>query len=234
MNRLKRMLSKWSKESYGDIFQKVSTLEDVIKVKEVQLEVHCSDENMRDLNKAEEELQKFYQLEEDFWKQKSGMKWFNDGDRNTKFFHSYVKGRRRRLLINEIEDENRAILREDKSIGEEAVKVFEDQFAAGAVSDDQAMLNCIPHIITEEQKEKMDRTPEEEEVRDAIFSLNSESASGLDGFSGKFFQACWEIIKEDIVKLVIALFCGWELPRYVIIQIWFSFQRRKKSLVLRT
>ncbi|XP_049359160.1 uncharacterized protein LOC125823817 [Solanum verrucosum] len=136
MNRLKRVLSKWSKESYGDIFQKVSTLEDVIKVKEVQLEVHCSDENMRDLNKAEEELQKFYQLEEDFWKQKSGMKWFNDDDRNTKFFHSYVKGRRRRLIINEIEDENEAILREDKSIGEEAMKVFEDQFAAGAVSDD--------------------------------------------------------------------------------------------------
>ncbi|WMV40714.1 hypothetical protein MTR67_034099 [Solanum verrucosum] len=62
----------------------------------------------------------------------------------------------------------------------------------------------------------MDRTPEEEDVKEAVFSLNSESASGPDGFSGKFFQACWEIIKEDIVKLVIAFFCGWKLPRYVI------------------
>lgn len=54
--------------------------------------------------KVEEELHKFYHIEEDYWKQKSGMKWFNDDDRNTKEFHSYVKGRRRRLHINEIED----------------------------------------------------------------------------------------------------------------------------------
>ena len=34
--------------------------------------------------------QKFYAVEENFWKQKAGMLWFADGDGNTKFFHAHV------------------------------------------------------------------------------------------------------------------------------------------------
>lgn len=51
---------------------------------------------------------------------------FNDGDRNTKNFHSYVKGRRRRLCITEMENEQGVLLKDATSIGEEAVKVFEN------------------------------------------------------------------------------------------------------------
>lgn len=32
------------------------------------------------------------------------MQWFKDGDKNTKFFHSFVKGRKIKLRINEIRD----------------------------------------------------------------------------------------------------------------------------------
>lgn len=52
----------------------------------------------------------------------------------------------------------------------------------------------------------MDKTPTEQEVKEAIFSLNSESAGGPDDFSGKFFQYCWDIIKEDMSRMVIVFF----------------------------
>lgn len=61
----------------------------------------------------------------------------------------------------------------------------------------------------------MNKTPDEEEIKEVAFSLNSNSACGSDDFSEKFFQSCWEIIKEDVVKMVVAFFCGRELPRYV-------------------
>lgn len=116
------------------------------------------------------------------------MKWFSDGDRNTIFFHSYVKERRRRLQINEIQDGQEMMLKDAKSIGEEAVKVFKEQFTEGIVNEDQTMLEYIPKIITEEQKEITYRISMEDEVREAVFSLNSESANVPNGFSGKFFQ----------------------------------------------
>lgn len=77
MKRLKITLTKWSKESCGNIFLKVAIMEDMVKVKEMQFEFNSTEINKVELMKAEEELKKFYQLEEE-------LRWFNDGDKNTK------------------------------------------------------------------------------------------------------------------------------------------------------
>lgn len=56
------------------------------------------------LKKSEATLARYYAIEEEFWKQKSELKWFRDVDNNTKFFHSFVKGQRRKLHIEGIEN----------------------------------------------------------------------------------------------------------------------------------
>ena len=42
----------------------------------------------------------------------------------------------------------------------------------------------------------------EEEVRAAVFAMPSDKAPGPDGFTGKFFKSCWDIIKDDIMLVV--------------------------------
>lgn len=79
-------------------------MEDLIKVKEMQLELDPSEENRADLRKAVAELRKYQKYEEEYWKQKANMHWFKEGDRNTKFFHALIKGKRKRLLIYKIQD----------------------------------------------------------------------------------------------------------------------------------
>jgi hypothetical protein len=37
------------------------------------------------------------------------------------------------------------------------------------------------------------------EVKDVIFGMDGNKAPGLDGFSLAFFQACWDVLKEDIM-----------------------------------
>lgn len=64
------------------------------------------------------------------------MRWFNDGDRNTKFSHSYVKGRRRRLQLNEIVDDQGVLLKNTTNIEETVVKVFEKQFKENTFSEE--------------------------------------------------------------------------------------------------
>nr|XP_016514569.1 PREDICTED: uncharacterized protein LOC107831319 [Nicotiana tabacum] len=49
--------------------------------------------------------------------------------------------------------------------------------------------------------------PSNEEVKRAIMGLNGDSAGGPDGFTGAFYQTCWEIIEEDVVRMVKAFFC---------------------------
>ncbi|XP_060202505.1 uncharacterized protein LOC132630945 [Lycium barbarum] len=47
----------------------------------------------------------------------------------------------------------------------------------------------------------MEELPSESEVKEAIFSLNGDSASGPDGFTGQFYQKCWEVIKLDVIQM---------------------------------
>ncbi|KAH0712322.1 hypothetical protein KY289_008281 [Solanum tuberosum] len=103
LRNLKRALSQWSKETYGNIFEKIAAPKDIFKVKEQQMEVRPTNQNKKELAKAEEVVRSYYQIEEEYGKQKAGMQWFKEGDKNTKFFHSYVKGRRRKLMIWEIQ-----------------------------------------------------------------------------------------------------------------------------------
>lgn len=42
----------------------------------------------------------------------------------------------------------------------------------------------------------------EEEVKDAAFGMDGEKSPSLDGFTMLFFQECWEIIKDDLFKVL--------------------------------
>ncbi|XP_060183464.1 uncharacterized protein LOC132613460 [Lycium barbarum] len=103
LKKVKAALVIWSKNTFGNIFQQIESLEDIIKAQEVQFELHPSPQNRENLHKVHAELNRYLHLEEAFWKQKAGMQWFDDGDRNTKFFHTYVQGRRKRLQIRRIQ-----------------------------------------------------------------------------------------------------------------------------------
>jgi hypothetical protein len=48
----------------------------------------------------------------------------------------------------------------------------------------------------------------EEEVRKVVSKMNGNKASGPDGFSMAFFEDCWEVLREDIMK-VFRDFDGW-------------------------
>lgn len=215
MKRVKQALTRWSKETFGDIFQQISTLEDVIKVKEIQLEIRQSVQNRVELYKAQADLKRYLKIEEEFWKQKAGMKWFQDGDRNTKFFHSYVTSRRKKLCLHRIQSNDGVWITDKQAMGEEAVHYFQEHFKEKNIDRSYSMIQNIPAIIIEEQNNLITELPGIEEVKAAVCGLNSDSASGPDGFSGKFFQSCWDIIGEDITNMVRSFFCGQEIPRFI-------------------
>jgi len=93
--------------------------------------------------------------------------------------------------------------------------VFKDQFMETNFTNNYDMLEAIPKVITGDQNEMLTRLPSKEEVKEVVFALNNDSASGPDELSGHFFQTCWDIIKEDITNMVKAFFCGQELPRFI-------------------
>lgn len=45
--------------------------------------------------------------------------------------------------------------------------------------------------------------------------MNPDSSTGDDGFTGNFYRACWDIIKEDLCAFIMDFFKGAYIPQEV-------------------
>ncbi|XP_070004494.1 uncharacterized protein [Nicotiana sylvestris] len=66
--KVKLALTAWSKEIFGDIFKQIASLEDVIKVHEIEFELNPTVQNREKLHKVEANITLFYHLEKEFWR----------------------------------------------------------------------------------------------------------------------------------------------------------------------
>lgn len=118
------------------------------------------------------------------------MHWFREGDQNSRYFQSYEKGRRKRLDIQKIEDNQGKMMELSLEIRDEAVKFSKPNLQRILTTPDFDTLNLIPRVLIDEDRMEMERWPKEAEIREVVFGLNKDTASGLGGFSGDFYQSC--------------------------------------------
>lgn len=57
-------------------------------------------------------------------------------------------------------------------------------------------------LVSNTQGEGLSAPITDFEIKNALWSIGSEKASGLDGFSSKFYKDNWAIIREDISEAV--------------------------------
>lgn len=125
IKRVKAALSKWNRETFGDIFKQLAILEDIVRVKEMLFEEEPTTENRIVLQKAQSELKKYLSIEEQYWKQKAGMTWFAEGDRNTSFFHNHVNGKRKKLQLKRIKSGSGVWIEDQEQLATTAVDFYQ-------------------------------------------------------------------------------------------------------------
>jgi hypothetical protein len=62
--------------------------------------------------------------------------------------------------------------------------------------------------VSYQENVEMTRSFSEEEIKHALFQMDKNMAAGLDGFPIEFYQACWHVIKEDMIELFKDFFLG--------------------------
>lgn len=55
--------------------------------------------------------------------------------------------------------------------------------------------------IYEEQARWLERPFEDNEIKEVVFDLEGDKASGPDGFSLSFFQACCDVVMKDLLSV---------------------------------
>ncbi|XP_075099042.1 uncharacterized protein LOC142175932 [Nicotiana tabacum] len=140
-----------SKITYGDIFKQLAIREDIVSVKEMLFEEEPTIENRIVLQKAQAELKKYLSIEKKYWKQKAGMNWFAKGDRNTRFFHNHMNGKRHNLHLKRIQNGDGTWLESQYFMANAAVEFFQRKFTQEGESTSFELLNNIPTMVSMDQ-----------------------------------------------------------------------------------
>jgi hypothetical protein len=197
---LKLDLKRWNEETFGNMdSNKSKLLNDLQGFDAIEEFRALGSEELAMKAEVSRELDSCLLMEEVSWRQKSRILWLKEGDKCTKYFHSMANSRRRynsidSLMINGILSTNQV------EISEHIVKFYQKLFSEQCrwrIRVDDLEFDQI----LEQEAGWLEREFDEAEVRKVVFAMNGDKAPGPDGFSIAFFQACWDIVKEDIMKI---------------------------------
>ncbi|GAA0168908.1 reverse transcriptase [Lithospermum erythrorhizon] len=201
LKRLKGVLREWNKETFGNVFTMVERAEEEVQECEADYEQSPTPEHREALQRTKANHLKCLAIEEDFLSQQSGIKWLAEGDKNTGFYHNYIRKRRKQSAVLGILEEG-AWLTDSEEIAASGVNYFKDLFTGDTTSEEVELVDCIPSLVTSSDNEMLMAVPELEEVRRVVFSLNKDSVAGPDGFNGHFFHNFWNLIAMEVLAVV--------------------------------
>lgn len=108
-----------------NVFDRVNNVEKEVQENESRFDNDPSDQNLVTLKKVNACLLQALSMEEAFWKQKAAIKWAEDGERNTKYFHNLVKKWRHRTVIHKIVAEEGHEITQLEPISESTIELFQ-------------------------------------------------------------------------------------------------------------
>ncbi|KAG6469541.1 hypothetical protein ZIOFF_070470 [Zingiber officinale] len=212
LRRLKEHLKWWNMEVFGNIHDRVLQAEESMAAAEHAYDRDPTAQSRTHRSECQAHLFRVLDIEEDFWKQRAAIRWMGEGERNTKFFHSTVQKKRAVSRIFRIWEEGQC-LDQPERIRESGVRYFQELLTGETVDSTAVDTDLIPTLVSTEDNLMLAALPSAEEVKQMVWSMCQDSAAGPDGFSVAFYRACWEIVGEDVLQVVLDFFRGAELPR---------------------
>lgn len=197
----RKQMSICKQKSKLNSSQKIQTLETEL---EHTLSLALSDSE--DIKRIQEELAVAYREEETYWFLKSRNKWLVLGDRNTQFYQACTRARYSRNRIPLIQDEEGNVYKGDSEVGRQAESFFQQIYQSQDCNEDQSIFQNIIPTVTQEMNAWFLSVVTPTEIKTAIFSIGADRAPGPDGLTARFYQSCWDIIGNDVIKEVTNFF----------------------------
>ncbi|XP_074318651.1 uncharacterized protein LOC141655470 [Silene latifolia] len=202
-------LTEWKGLSIGKIMRDIQAKRRRLK----QLnEGNRSARALKERKRIVQQIATLLKQEELFWRQQSRAFWLREGDRNTKYFHQKAGQRKNKNHIAKlVDDEGR------EHIGTEAVahvakSYFEELFSSSGARVDENLLDVIAGRVTPDMNEGLRAAYREEEVITALNQMHPLKSPGPDGMNGLFFQTYWHIVGPLVVKTVLDILRGQDIP----------------------
>ena len=138
------------------------------------------------------------------WKQRSRALLLQEGDNNTKFFHSRASHRFRRNCIDTLEDPSGEVCTDEDGISQILVNYYQFLFNSSNPSRMDEMVAGVPCSVTEEMNEVLNGEYTKEEVVTTLNQMEPLKAPGPDGLLPLFFQHYWLTMGADVTEAVLS------------------------------
>ena len=181
----------------------MNSAKQVEELKEMVENMYSNDDaTSEEIADALKELSTALKAEEMIWRQKSRVLWLRKADRNSKYFHALVKQRRARNRITQLLDENGNVVEDEERLVAISTSYFRQIFESSNPEDIADVLSEISPTITGAINEGLATPVTEWEVKLALFAMHPEKAPGPDGITALFYQNFWDIVKDDLTRMV--------------------------------
>lgn len=203
LKRLTHALQSWSQRQVGHVSTQHALAREILHRIEIAQDHH----NLNaEENWLKSELKRhclvLASLQRTIARLISRIRILKDGNANTALFHRQAGFRKRKKFIPKLVEADRVVTsQEDK---QQVMFAYYDGLLGTALASSYTLdlsffhregcdLSALEAPITEE------------EVWEAIKSLPADRALDPDGYTGRFYKACWQVIKSDFMMAIIML-----------------------------
>ena len=136
---------------------------------------------------------------------RSRIGWLKEGDANTALFHSQARHRKRKNFISKLISNDQVLTSHE----EKASEIFSFyETLLGSCEQRENSINLDNLELSHHNLSDLELPFSEEEVWNTIKHLPSDKAPGPDGYTGRFYKMCWNIIKPDVLAALAAVQSG--------------------------
>jgi hypothetical protein len=197
MQATAKRLTSWSAKSIGNVRHKLAICRELILRFDTARELRTLSPHEAWLHNALKLSHLGYaSLERTIARQRARIAFLKDGDANTAFFHRQCSYRRQKnriysFLVDDL------VLDQPDQMAEAAFAHFDGMLGTEALRDHS--LNLEQLITPSPDLADLDEPFTEAEIWAAVKRLPARKAPGPDGFTSEFLQACWPLVKQDVL-----------------------------------
>jgi hypothetical protein len=141
--------------------------------------------------------------EEEYWRQRGRQQWILQGDANTKFFHAFANGRKRKCAIHSLSSDQ-GVITEKGAIQEHIYSFYRNLMGA----EEPKIIGIRSDLWPPEQRvsfqenAEMMRTFTTEELDFVLHETKTDTAPGPDGLPVSFYKKFWPLLKKEVLEIL--------------------------------
>ncbi|XP_020689130.2 uncharacterized protein LOC110104390 [Dendrobium catenatum] len=135
-----------------------------------------------------------------WWRQRAKVRWFEDGDANTSFFHTFANSRRCSNWMKHVKTDDGVLLEKPDDIEAVFTEFFKSKW-----KHRNCQIDGWPkpfNLLEPEDQRLLEADFSKDELKKVVDNLKSNVAPGNDGITFSFIKFYWKIIHHDVWKAI--------------------------------